>query len=302
MIGKLERLTTFVRVAELGSFRAAARQLRQSPPVTTRLIAELEAELGVQLLVRTTRRLSLTVAGKAFLADAARILAELAQAEERLREEQLALTGELRISAPLSFGQHYLAATISQFRILHGGMRLRLDLDDQMVDIVAGDYDMAVRISEPPRDKSTIWRKITLVPRLIVASPDYLARRGTPQAPRDLVRHECLGYAYLAGGESWKFSNAKGEKQEVTPSFGITCNNGDLLAALAAAGEGIAMLPRFIVAARLAAGELLPLLESWHLPEVWLTAYYPPYTHLPNKVRVFTEFLEQACARELAAD
>lgn len=298
MSGKIDRLRTFAAVTRLGSFSAAARATRQSPPVVTRLVAELEAELGAQLLVRTTRKVQATAAGKAFAADCERILADLQAAEEKVRAGQMLVAGDLRVSAPLSFGQAYFGDTISQFRVLHPGVKLLIDLEDRFVDILQEDYDMAIRISEPPKDKSTIWRKIMPVPRLLVAAPGYLERRGRPASPADLRGQDCLGYSHMSGGDGWRLTDARGRREIISPSYSIVCNNGDLLADLAAAGEGIAALPLFIVEARLASGALVDVLPGWQLPETWLTAYYPPYTQLPNKVRVFTEFLEASCLRD----
>lgn len=302
MTGKIQLIEAFAEVARRASFSAAARALNLSPPAVTRLVAELETDLGVQLLVRTTRKVALTTAGEAYLERAVAALAQLRAADDFVRQEQNMLAGRLRVSAPLSFGLRYLATAVSRFRVLYDRINLMLELDDRMVDIVAEDFDMALRISGPPADKSTIWRKIAPVPRLMAASPEYLARQGRPDHPLDLRQHNCLGYSNLAGGMSWVLRH--GGKEETVPSSGFcfTCNNGDVLADLAELGEGIVLLPRFIIGERLAEGRLVEVLPAWKSPEIWLTGYYPPYQKLPAKVETFTRFIEDAMGENGKAD
>jgi DNA-binding transcriptional LysR family regulator len=292
MLGKVEKIQVFLAVATLGAFGAAARQLNMSPPVVTRLVAELETELGVQLLVRTTRKVALTQAGRQFLGKSKEALDLLQQAEAFVRAEQNSLVGDLRVNAPMSFGLHFMASVAGQFRSLHPKVKLKLSLTDSFIDILTADVDMALRISEPPKDKSTIWRKICPVPRVAVASPGYLAERGTPREPRDLLNHNCLGYGNLAGGQNWAFTSHKGVKQVIAPTCSIECDNGDVLADLAVMGEGIAILPEFIVQRHLAQKRLQVVLKPWTLPAIWLTAFYPPYVRLPAKVAAFTALIE----------
>jgi DNA-binding transcriptional LysR family regulator len=293
-LGKAERIQVFIAVAEAESFARAARRLNLSPSVVTRLVAELEAQMGVQLLVRTTRKVALTAAGREFLEKSKAALAALEEAEEEVRQHQNALRGEIRISAPLSFGQKFLAPAISRFRILHDQVTLKLTLDDSFVDLGEGRFDMALRIAGPPKDQSVIARNICLVPRVLVASPKYIARRGKLREPRELAQHDCMGYSNLPDAVRWSFTSAKGETQSVNLRFCMECNNGDVLAGLAALGEGIALLPRFIVEERLAGEKLVEVLGDWRAPEIWLTATYPPFTRLPAKVKAFTAFIEDA--------
>jgi DNA-binding transcriptional LysR family regulator len=292
MLGKVEKIQVFLAVATLGAFGAAARQLNMSPSVVTRLVAELEADLGVQLLVRTTRKVALTQAGRQFLGKSKEALYLLHQAEAFVRAEQNSLAGDLRVNAPMSFGLHFMASVAGQFRSQHPQVKLKLSLTDSFIDILTADVDMALRISEPPKDKSTIWRKICPVPRVAVASPDYFAERGTPREPKDLLGHNCLGYGNLAGGQNWAFTSHKGVKQVVAPTCSIECDNGDVLADLAVMGEGITILPEFIVQRHLAQNKLQVVLKTWTLPAIWLTAFYPPYVRLPAKVAAFTALIE----------
>lgn len=297
MTGQIERIRVFIEVAERKGFAAAARHLGISRSIATRYVADLEADLGVQLLVRTTRTVTPTLAGQIYLERARTISLELDRANDLVREQQLSLSGMLRVSAPLSFGQRFLPQAVAQFRILNADMDLKLDLTDRMVDIVSEDYDMALRISGPPTDKSTIWRKICRVPRVLVASPFYLSERGRPGVPADLSGHDCLGYSHFAGGRTWTFTHPQsGGTSTVAVHQSIECNDGDVIADLAQEGAGIGLLPLFIVAERVEAGILVPVLSDWQTPEIWLTAYFPPYSALPAKVRVFTEFIEALVA------
>lgn len=290
-MGELESIRVFLTVAAQQSFAGAARQLGMTPASVTRTVAALEAQLGVQLLVRTTRQVSLTSAGAGFAARVTPLAEGLAKAADETREGQGITSGRLRISAPLSLGVKVLPAVLSQFAALYPQTHLDVSLSDRFVDIVDEGYDLAIRISGPPSDKSTIWRKICRVPRLLVATPAYLRARGTPQQPEDLAGHDCLGYRDDLGEDVWHLTN--GKRQRAHKAEGrLSANNGDLLAALVLKGEGIALLPRFIAEADLAAGRLGAVLPDWSAPEIWLTLYYPPYAQLPLRVATFSDFFE----------
>ena len=290
-MGELESIRVFLTVAAQQSFAGAARQLGMTPASVTRTIAALEARLGVQLLVRTTRQVSLTSAGAGYAARVTPLAEALAEAADQIREAQGITSGRLRISAPLSLGVKVLPAVLSQFGALYPQTHLDVSLSDRFVDIVEEDYDLAIRISGPPSDKSTIWRKICRVPRVLVAAPGYLTARDTPQRPEDLAEHDCLGYRDDLGAEIWQLSN--GKRQHSHKAIGrLSANNGDLLAKLVLQGEGIALLPRFIIEDDIAAGRLAAVLPDWSTPEIWLTLYYPPYAQLPLRVATFSDFFE----------
>ena len=297
MSGQLERMRVFASVAELRSFAAAARRLQMSTSAVTRHVVELERQLGAQLLVRTTRRVSLTRPGEDYAKSVKTILDEVEAANARAQQTQGALTGELRVSAPLSLGVRLLPPVLARFRAAHPQLRLSLNLTDRFVDVVGEGFDMALRVSGPPADKSTISRKICTVPRLLVASPGYLSARRPPRAPRDLAEHACIGYTNLAAPDRWTFTHASTkQRQSVRLTFGFACDNGDVAAEMAALGEGIALLPRFLVAKPLEAGTLTPLLPAWSAPEIWLTACFPPYEALPGRVEAFARFVERCVA------
>lgn len=295
MTGQIERIRVFVEVAERQSFAAAARALALTPSQATRHVAELEADLGVRLLVRTTRQVTLSGAGQQYLQRVKPLLAELARVDEVARVQANTLKGEIRVSVPISFGMRFLPDAISQFRILYPEVRLKLNLTDSFVDMMSGEVDMALRISGPPSDKTSIWRKIQPVPRLLAASPSYLARRGEPANPSDLEECDCLVYEDKADGASWELRRAGSDEiRTANVASCFSCNNGDLIGELAARGEGIALLPRFIIADHLARGALVEVLAGWQAPQIWLAAFYPPYDHLPAKVETFTRFVEGA--------
>ncbi|SEN99794.1 DNA-binding transcriptional regulator, LysR family [Pseudorhodobacter antarcticus] len=290
-MGELESIRVFLAVAAQQSFAGAARHLGMTPASVTRTIAALEAQLGVQLLVRTTRQVSLTSAGAGYAARVTPLAEGLAEAADQTREAQGITSGRLRISAPLSLGVKVLPPVLSQFGALYPQTHLDVSLSDRFVDIVDEGYDLAIRISGPPSDKSTIWRKICKVPRLLVAASAYLTARDTPQRPEDLAGHECLGYRDDLGAEIWQLSN--GKRQHSHKAIGrVSANNGDLLAKLVLQGEGIALLPRFIIEDDIASGRLVSVLPDWSTPEIWLTLYYPPYEQLPLRVATFSDFFE----------
>jgi len=287
----LNDIRVFLTVAKQRSFVAAARQLSMTAPTVTRAVSALEERLGVQLLLRTTRQVSLTSAGAVYAARVEPLLEAFDAAAEEVRAEEGGAAGLIRLNAPLSFGQRILPDVVSGFRAGHPGIAVSATLTDRFIDIVSDSFDLAVRISGPPQDKSTIWRKICRVRRILVASPGYLATNGEPQTPDDLDEAACLAYDEEALAETWELSHA-GRVRKVRAGKVIAGNNGDLIARLAENGEGVALLPLFIVEEALDAGHLVQILPDWLPPELWLTLYYPPYEKLPMRVAKFSDFFE----------
>jgi DNA-binding transcriptional LysR family regulator len=291
MIGELESLRVFLTVADRRSFAAAAGALGMTASAATRAVAALEERLGVQLLLRTTRTVALTAAGALYAGRIRPLAIGLDQAAQETRETQGLVAGALRIAAPLSLGVKVLPPVLSQFALAHPGAQVSLRLTDAFVDILDGSVDLAVRISGAPSDKSTIWRKLCPAPRLLVASPAYLAARGAPKGPDERAHHDLLAYGADPVGEVWELE--RGDAQRTVRAAGrFRADSGDLLAELAIGGEGIALLPRFIVAEALATGRLTPVLEDWRPADLWLTLHYPPYERLPLRVATFSEFFE----------
>ncbi|GFE65197.1 LysR family transcriptional regulator [Litoreibacter roseus] len=285
-------LKVFLTVAEEQSFSAAARLLSMTPASVTRAIAGLEAELGVQLLLRTTRKVSLTSAGAVYAARVKPLVLAFDAASEAVREEDGITSGLIRISAPLSMGLRLLPDAVRQFRSLHPATHISLNLSDHFVDILSGAFDLAIRISTAPTDKSTIWRKICPVPRCLIASPKYLEKRTKLQMPDDLSKLACLAYAESGLTETWTLSKDQSTRTLVAGST-FSSNSGDMLRALAVDGEGVALLPEFLVEENLRNGSLIRVLPDWQPTELWLTLYYPPYEKLPLRVATFSDFFEK---------
>lgn len=293
MAGQIERIRVFAKVAELKSFAEAARQLGTTRSIATRYVGELEASLGVQLLVRTTRKVSLTIAGQIYLERTQHLLDELSRADELVRQQSATLQGKLRVSAPFSLGRKLLPEALGPLLGTYPDLAIDIELSDEFIDIVAGGFDMSLRISGPPSDVSTIWRKIAIVPRVIVASPDYLKHSGIPQHPSELTEHMQLGYSHFASGQTFTVtSNKDGSVEHIPLVHRFMCNSGELNAELAVRGHGVFSVPKFMITEHLQHGRLMEILTDWSPPEIWLTAYYPPYEQIPAKVEAFTSFIE----------
>jgi len=287
-MGEIEELRVFLAVAAEQSFVGAARALGQPPPSVTRSIAALEDRLGLQLFIRTTRRVSLTPAGADYAAQVDPLLASLGRATESLRERHGDTAGLIRLNAPIAFGSEALPEIIAQFRILHPQVDFSVVLSDSFVASVDDSFDMAVRISQAPREVSSIWRKICKVDRVLAASPSYLAARGLPGHPRDLEDHACIAHDAQGRGETWELQAGR-ERHRHRAGETLAVNNAALMAGLARAGQGIVLLPHFMIEADLASGRLVRLLPDWVPPQLWLTLYYPPLERLPTRLSLFSE-------------
>jgi len=288
---ELKPIRVFLEVAALRSFSAAARSLRMTPATVTRTIARLEEDLGHQLLLRTTRQVSLTSAGAVVAARYRTVIEEFDKVTRALEHASQPHRGRLSVNAPMSFGMRLMPGLVDNFRLAYPNIALSVTLEDQLIDVVDEGSDLAIRISSPPTDKSTIWRKICEVPRMAVAAPRLFERCSRPQTPEDLDRNHCLSYSSRETPETWRFS--KGPlKRTVTSGSSIISNNGDFLYELALAGAGIAVLPEFIVQDGLRDGQIERVLPDWETAPLWLSLYYPPYDALPPLVATFTDFFE----------
>jgi DNA-binding transcriptional LysR family regulator len=285
----MDELEVFVTVVEAQGFSAAAKRLDSTPAAVSRRIKALEQRLGVRLLQRTTRTLKLTEAGELYFREVSRLLGDLRAVEEQLDEVTGQASGELRIVAPMSFGQRRLAPVVVRFALMHPKLRVTLRLEDRATDIVAEGIDLAVRIAYPS-DSSLVARPIASVPRYFCASPAYLARRGTPRAPRDLLQHDCLHYNVISEREEWTFGGTEGDETIVLKAV-FCSNNGDVLAEAALQGLGIALLPDFIVADALADGRLVRILEGRERSPLTLSVLYPSRQHVPAKTRLFIDHM-----------
>ncbi|WP_428609434.1 LysR family transcriptional regulator [Sedimenticola sp.] len=288
----LNALRSFVAVVNAGSFNKAAQQLDTSTPAISRRLAALERELGVRLMNRTTRRFDLTESGRQFYADVTAILQSLEEAEERINCASETLSGTLRIAAPLSFGIHCLGPLLPAFLEQHPTLRLQVQLEDQLTDLIAGQVDLSIRIGALS-DSSYVATQISELPRVVCASPDYLARRGEPRVPADLKQHNCLHYNNLSLREEWSFQGDKGVAQvEVGGTF--CANNGELLCEAARQGTGVVVLPGFLVEQAIQRGDLQPILTDYRATPLGLFVLRPSRTFTPARIRLFIEYLQQA--------
>lgn len=280
----------FTQVVSAGSLAGAARRLGITPMAATRRLASLEAHLGVRLLHRSTRALSLTPEGETFLPYAQSLLDSEAEALARLRSDKASATGLLRVSTTVAFGTRYVAPLVPRLLDRHPELRIALDLSDTMPDLIASGTDLAIRIARL-RDSGLIARKLADNPRLLVASPDYLARHGHPAATADLAFHACLS---LFGTSHWTFI-ADGVEKHVRVNSRFTASNVQGCRAAARAGGGITLLSEWNVAEDLANGRLVRVDLADAAPEainIW--AVYPTTRLLPQKVRVFITELRAA--------
>ncbi|MEM8604934.1 MAG: LysR substrate-binding domain-containing protein, partial [Cyanobacteria bacterium P01_H01_bin.121] len=256
--------------------------------------------LGVQLLQRTTRKVSLTATGAAFHDRCLAILADLEEAELAITQLQAEPRGELRINAPLSFGELYVGPAIADFMAQYPQLRVQLTLEDRFIDPLAEGFDMVVRIAELSESPNLVVHTIAPAPRVLCAAPSYLDQQGTPQHPGELRQHACLHYGYLASGSTWKLIGPNGEQR--VPIQSLLCsNNSEVLRQAAVKGLGIVLLPTFILANDLEAGHLQPILTDYAAPEIILSIIYPANRHLSTKVRLLREFLSDRF-RELGLD
>jgi DNA-binding transcriptional LysR family regulator len=285
-------LQTFVHIVSTGSISGAAEHMGVAKSAVSRRLAELEAHLGVQLVRRTTRRLSLTESGRGFYERCVRLLTDLAEAEQDVLQAHAALRGTLRVALPLSFGLLHLAPAIQDFVALHPGVEFDLDFNDRQVDLLQEGFDVAIRIAQLP-DSSLIARRIAPIRQVVCASPDYFAIHGRPQQPAELARHACLAYSNLASPGTWSYRQADGQSGAVKIPIRLKSNNGDFLISAALAGLGIIMQPTFYVHRAIASGALIPVLTDYRWPEINAYALYPSTRHLSRRVRTFVDFLVQ---------
>jgi DNA-binding transcriptional LysR family regulator len=291
MLDRFTGIQVFAKVAGLGSLSGAARALGLSQTMATKHMAALEERLGVKLLHRTTRKVTLTEAGRRYLESAERILAELEEADAVAAAERVEVTGTLRVNAPVSFGVREVAPLLAAFSDAQPALTVDLGLNDRVVDLVEEGWDVAIRIGRI-HDQSLIARRLASCRLLVAASPDYLRRHGTPRGVGDLAAHNCLGYTLSSalGPHRWQFG-VDGEV-EVPIRGDLRANNGDALVAAALAGQGLIYEPTFLLGDEIRAGRLValaldrPLLK---LPGVF--AVYAATRRPPAKVRAFIDFL-----------
>ena len=286
---RLDAMQLFVRVAELGSFAGAAQQLGVARSVVTRQIAGLEAHLGVKLMARSTRRLTLTSAGTAYLEKCRVILNLVEAAEIGVAEERQTPRGNIRISLPLSFGLKRLAPLLLDFSQRYPEVALDMDYSDRRVNLIEEGIDLSIRVTRR-LDAGDVARRIGTSRMRVLASPDYLSRHGQPAHPAELAHHVCLGYTNAGAATTWQFV-VDGQLENFPIRSRINANNGDVLTEAAAQGLGIACQPDFIAGSFIAAGRVVEILVDYPGPELGISAMLPSNRHIPYRVRVLMDFL-----------
>ena len=286
---KFQAMRTFVAVVESGSFVGAADALDMSKPAVSRFVTELEAQLAVRLLHRTTRRLSLTSEGEIYFARCRELLELVADAETEVSSRNGEASGELRLSVPVSFGERLLAPLWPAFMARHPGVTLDVSLTDRTVDVVDEGIDVAVRIGQL-HNSSLVSRLIATTRLHVCASPRYLKEHGTPQHPGELAHHAVLAYSLLSAGDHWRFTGPDGPTSvQVSPRF--RSNSGDTCRTGALQHQGIILQPDFLIGPDLAAGALVELMPAYRSPEFGIHAVYPTRKHVAPKVRLLVDFL-----------
>jgi DNA-binding transcriptional LysR family regulator len=296
----LEAMAIFAKVVEMRGITAAGADLGLSPPTVSKALSRLERRLGSRLFNRTSRKLVLTEAGQQLALRATRLVADAEAAENELLAQSATPQGPVRLGAPMSFGITQVAPLLPEFLALYPRITIDLHLSDARVDLIADGFDAVLRIGIL-EDSSLVGRRIAAIPRVIVASPAYLDRRGRPGHPSELMDHACFGYAYTQGQRDWRFHNTAGEHVTVRPTGPLRVNNGDALMPAIMAGLGIAALRGFIVGDAVADGRLEAVLPEWLTPESSLHLLTAPGSPQPARVRVLLDFLSRRLAHVCSA-
>jgi DNA-binding transcriptional LysR family regulator len=292
-VDELKRMGVFTRVVETKSFSEAARQLGVAKSGVSKQIALLEKEVGVRLLNRTTRSLSLTEAGVIFYRHSAEIINRTKIALSELREYQNQPTGTLRISSPVSYGTQHLVPVIKEVRALYPLLKIDLLLEDRVINMVEEGVDLAIRIGWL-QESNLVAKKICETPVVVFASPEYLAQKGTPKTPQDLQQYDWISLSLLSSPLIWQFEK-KGQKHSVQVHSQLKSNSVAAVIALAKSGQGISALSKFSMQEDIDQGLLQPLLTDYQLPPTGIYAVYPHREHVPPKVRIFIDFLSKHC-------
>lgn len=291
---RLKQIESFVSAATRGSISAAARVEGVTPAIIGRRLDALETRLGVKLLLRTTRKLTITFEGQAFLEDCQKTLNDLANAEAAVSLGSVRASGQLRVSAPSGFGRRHVAPLVGEFMLGNPEVRVNLNLSDRLVDLVNENIDCAIRIGELT-DSSLVSVRLGEMRRMVVASPAYLVAHGVPREPADLVGHNCLSLGQQRG---WLFKHPQTGEVETLKVGGVfECNDGAVLHDWALAGRGLAWRSLWEVGQDLKEGRLTSVLDAWQAPPLGIYAVFPQRRHLPLRVRLFIDLLKDTYGR-----
>lgn len=286
----LEGWAIFAKVAAEGSFARAAEQLSLSQATVSKAITRLEKRMKTGLFHRTSRRMSLTESGRAALERASKILEEAEAVEAELADQAASLRGTVRLSAPMSFGLTHLAPALPSFMTQHPEVSLDIEFSDELIDLVANRFDMALRISRLA-DSSLLARRLCAVRVLLVGAPAYFERYGRPRHPRDLSSHRALQYAYSHSGTSWRFRHARHGEFTQAMSTPLRVNNSEGLVPALRAGLGLALQPDFLAWQDLQSGALETVMDDWHVEPIALHIVTPPGRRRPARVQALMEYL-----------
>jgi len=288
-MNKFEELEAFVAVVDRHGFSHAADKLGVAKSILSRRVSDLEKRLGVQLMHRTTRRQSLTDAGRHFYERAVNLLSDLNEAEQFISEAQASLSGRIKLAAPLGIGIGQLSKPIAEFMALHTEVEIAVDLNDRQVDLVAEGFDLAVRVGHL-QDSNLIARKLAKVGFAVCASQAYLDKHGEPQHPSELSDHQVMVYSNVQVGQQWYFYEAN---KRISPrvKYRLSANNGELLAKVASHGLAITAGPLFYLQEYIDRGELVPILKSFPKPDAGMYAVYPPGRLVSRRVKMLSDYL-----------
>lgn len=283
-------MKVFRRVVDANGFSAAARELGISNAAVSKHISDLEAYLGAQLLVRTTRRMSVTEVGQDYYQRCLSILQNIEDADLAAGSASMAPRGKLRVNAPMSFGLLHVAPLVSEFLLKYQGIEIDLVLNDQVVDLVEGDFDVGIRIGSALKDSTLISKRLANIDRILCGSPSYFGKHGHPQSLEELDKHRCLIYSLSSSPGTWSFTKDGGfHAVEVTGP--LTVNNSVALVEALTAGVGLSLIPTFIVEGKVQSGTLTQTLVDYRPTQQSLYAVYPQSKYVSQKVRLFIDFM-----------
>ncbi|MBY5354321.1 LysR family transcriptional regulator [Rhizobium leguminosarum] len=291
---RLTSLTVFGRVVECGGFSAAARRLNMSVTMVGNHVQSLEDRLGVRLLNRTTRKVSLTETGKYYYERSSQILAELDEADRTAGALSTTPRGTLKVYTSSAIVR-FLLPVVSEFMELYPSIALDFSVGERMVDMIEDGYDLVMR-TVPPPDSSLVARKLTPWRHMLVCSPAYFETHPMPKAPAEVADHNCLQYAYYPYGDEWRFEDGEGNKESVKISGNVVSNSAEMLRFLTLTGRGIFLAPSFVVFDDIAEGRLVKIMPDYRPVEFNINAVYPNRSHLPTKVRLFIDLLAERFA------
>ena len=292
---KFQEMQTFVAVVQAGSFVEAAEVLQMSKTTVSRLVSDLESRLGVRLLHRTTRKLSLTKEGERFQERCTDLLRDVDAAEAEMTAHAGEAVGQLKITVPVGFGMLYLTPLWPAFMKRHPKVELDVTLSDRVMDLVDEGYDMAVRIGRLP-NSSLISRQFATTRLVVCASPAYVRKHGTPLHPSEIAEHSVIAYTLLTTGDQWQFEGPEGPVS-VKVRARLRSNSGDTCSAAALQGQGIVLQPTFLVGPHLKSGALIEVLPEYRASELGIFTVYPSRKHVAPKVRVLIDFLAESFRR-----